>query len=180
MTTLSTTALLIKRIENGDEAASEELMRLCQPLLLRWAHGRIPYSQKQLLETHDLVQETLLRGLQRIGHIETPRPGAFLAYLRRIFINGINDSLRKAQPSTDLEQVLNSRSQFATEHDLDQFIQYESALAKLSEAEQELVVLRMEFGLSYAEIAESLNKPSPDAVRMALTRALAKLTDWLR
>jgi RNA polymerase sigma-70 factor (ECF subfamily) len=34
---------------------------------------------------------------------------------------------------------------------------------------------RVEFGLSYAEVAETLGKPSADAARMAVVRALVKL-----
>jgi RNA polymerase sigma-70 factor (ECF subfamily) len=52
---------------------------------------------------------------------------------------------------------------------------YEAALARLTDEEREAVVTRVEFGLSYAEVAEALGKPSADAARMAVVRALVKL-----
>ena len=36
---------------------------------------------------------------------------------------------------------------------------------------------RVEFGLSFAEVAEVLGKPSPDAARMAVVRALVRLAE---
>ena len=50
-----------------------------------------------------------------------------------------------------------------------------STLSRLTEEEREAVVTRVEFGLTYAEVAEALGKPSPDAARMAVVRALVKL-----
>jgi DNA-directed RNA polymerase specialized sigma24 family protein len=41
------------------------------------------------------------------------------------------------------------------------------------------VILRLEFGYSHAEIAEALGKPSPDAARMVVARALVTLGKWL-
>jgi RNA polymerase sigma-70 factor (ECF subfamily) len=52
---------------------------------------------------------------------------------------------------------------------------YEAALARLTDEEREAVVTRVEFGLSYAEVADALGKPSADAARMAVVRALVKL-----
>ena len=48
---------------------------------------------------------------------------------------------------------------------------YENALATLDRSDQELIVMRMEFGLSYQEIALEL-AATPDAVRMRVARAL--------
>ena len=57
------------------------------------------------------------------------------------------------------------------------FIAYENALNELSSIDQEAVILRIEFGLSYAEIAEAMEKPSADASRMQVKRALVKLAE---
>ena len=38
-------------------------------------------------------------------------------------------------------------------------------------------MLRVEFGLDYAEMATQLGKPSSDAARMAVTRAIVRLAD---
>jgi DNA-directed RNA polymerase specialized sigma24 family protein len=48
--------------------------------------------------------------------------------------------------------------------------QYETALQRLREDERDLVVARLELGLTYSEVAEAAGKPSSDAARMAVTR----------
>lgn len=52
---------------------------------------------------------------------------------------------------------------------------YDAALKRLTADEREAVVSRVEFGLSYREIADLLGKPSSDAARMLVVRSLLKL-----
>ena len=54
---------------------------------------------------------------------------------------------------------------------------YEAALGRLKPEERDAIVTRVEFGLSFAEVAEVLGKPSADAARMAVVRALMRLTE---
>lgn len=179
MSELSATAIILERIVNGDKNATNDLVKHCYPMLLKWAHGRIPYSEKSLLETTDLVQETLLRGIQRIENFTALRPGAFLAYLRKIFINCINESVRNPSKNANIEDFLNCKTNFSTELDIDGYIYFEKALEKLSDLEQEAVILKIEFGCTYAEIAKEMNKPSEDAARMYVNRSLVKLAKYI-
>ena len=52
---------------------------------------------------------------------------------------------------------------------------YEAALGRLKPEEREAVIARIEMGQSYEEIATLLGKPSPDAARMTVSRALVRL-----
>ena len=54
------------------------------------------------------------------------------------------------------------------------------ALAELGDDERALVVARVELGYSYEQIAVALDKPSADAARMAVGRALVKLAERMR
>ena len=54
---------------------------------------------------------------------------------------------------------------------------YEAGLGRLKSEEREAIVGRVELGLSYAELATALGKPSADAARMTVVRALVKLTE---
>jgi len=54
-------------------------------------------------------------------------------------------------------------------------IAYDAAIEKLNEEEKQAVVMRLEFGLSHQEIADLMNKNSPDAARVYIARAVAKL-----
>lgn len=52
---------------------------------------------------------------------------------------------------------------------------YERALQRLDETDREAIVLRIELGYDYVELARALGKPTPDAARMAVSRAVGRL-----
>jgi RNA polymerase sigma-70 factor (ECF subfamily) len=54
-------------------------------------------------------------------------------------------------------------------------LDYERALKALPEPQRQAVVLRLEFGLSYPEIAIELESPSANATRMMVSRSLVRL-----
>src|SRR5690606_355436 len=53
---------------------------------------------------------------------------------------------------------------------------YERALAELSPEKREVVLLRLEFGVSYEEIAAAMDRPSANAARMLVHRAVEGLS----
>jgi DNA-directed RNA polymerase specialized sigma24 family protein len=53
-------------------------------------------SARDLRDTDDLVQDTLLRAFKRLETFENRGEGAFLAYLRQSLLNAIRDDLRRA------------------------------------------------------------------------------------
>jgi RNA polymerase sigma-70 factor (ECF subfamily) len=57
---------------------------------------------------------------------------------------------------------------------------YEGALEKLRQIDRELVIAHVEFGFSHQELAAAFGKPSPNAARMALQRALLQLVAELK
>ena len=63
--------------------------------------------------------------------------------------------------------------------EFDQWLDYERALAKLPEHKREALVLRLEFGMTYAEIASAMNRPSEAAANMMVARALIELARHL-
>ena len=52
---------------------------------------------------------------------------------------------------------------------------YEQALAALPTRQQGLIVMRVEFGMSYPEIAAEVDS-TPDAVRVMVARAIVQLS----
>jgi RNA polymerase sigma-70 factor (ECF subfamily) len=175
---LETTAELLSRVRGGDEAARERLVSRYLRILKRWAHGRLPSYARDLADTDDLVQVTLLRALDRIGEFQPQREGAFLAYLRQILLNSVRDEVRRAGRRgvrEELTEETAGASAGAGAVSPEEMIAYEAALAKLPEVQKEAVILRVEFGFSYAEIAASTGSPSANAARMMVTRALVRL-----
>jgi len=182
---LESTATLVDRIRGGDARAREEFARIYLPLLRRWAHGRLPPAARSLAETDDLVQTTLIKSLDRLQELQLQRAGSMLAYLRTVLLNAVRREIRRPQhrsPRLSLEgaeaQAVAEVSPHA-EEDIGLFLDYERALNSLKPETREAVILRLEFGLSYAEIAAALEKPSADAARMLVSRALLKLANGM-
>ena len=57
------------------------------------------------------------------------------------------------------------------------FARYEAAMERLRPEEREAIIARIEMGLSHAEVAEALGKPTVAAAHMAVSRALVRLAE---
>lgn len=178
------TATLLSLMRQGDDSARERLMARYLPMLRRWAHGRLPARARDLNDTNDLVQITLLSALKNLDQFKSQHEGALLAYLRTTLLNAIRGELRRVgragttEPLPDDVDVLGADTQ-VPRLDSAQWLDYENALAKLPELKREAVLLRLEFGMSYAEIASALDRPSEAAASMMVSRALVDLARHL-
>jgi RNA polymerase sigma-70 factor (ECF subfamily) len=176
------TATLLTRVRAGDEDARERLLVRYLALLKRWARGRVPPRARGFADTDDLVQVTLLRALNAVSHFEPHREGAFLAYLRTILMNQLRTVVKRADAGPPLHS-LPSQLEGPDTTPLEQAIgadaieAYEAALASLTEDQQQAVVLRIELGLSFQQVADAMESPSPDAARMLVARGLAHLSE---
>jgi RNA polymerase sigma factor (sigma-70 family) len=171
---------LIERARAGDEEAIERLFARHLKPLQRWASGRLPKWARDLADTDDLVQDTLVQTFKRIEGFEPRRVGALQAYLRQAVLNRIRNELRRKgrQPhATDLDGI----EVESVESPLEQAIgreaveRYETALQRLTAEEREAIIARVEMGYSYEELAEALGKPTSEAARKAARRALVRL-----
>ncbi len=179
---LSNTTQLLRRIQGGDDGARNQLIERYLPLLRKWAHGRLPHTARDLSETDDLVQITFLRALNKLDAFENQRPGAFLAYLRTILLNALRDEIRRRQRRPQqlpiAEEQIASQSSVVEELVGVEVLQaYETALAKMDEEKRMAVIMRVEFGMTYQEIATELERPSANATRMMIVRALGELAE---
>ena len=173
---------LLQRVRAGDRQALDDLFARHSPLLRRWAAGRLPKYARNGVETQDLVQETMLGAFRNIDRFEPRGEGALQAYLRQALINRIRTHLHNAAirpPSAALDSGMKDERTSPLEAAIgaEALGRYERALSRLDVSERAAVVSRVELGLSYAEIADLLDKPSADAARMAVTRALVKVAD---
>ena len=179
------TLSLLTRARDGDSQALEDLLTRYLPVLTRWATGRLPVSARDLVDTSDLVQETLVATFKKLKGFEHRGEGALYAYLRQAVLNRIRDELRKARrrpERTDLDegQADEGLSPLEAAIGREAVERYEAALERLSVSERDLIVARVELGLTYGEMADVLGKSSPDAARMAVGRALVRLAEELR
>lgn len=179
---LVATSELLMMARGGDARARDHLLARYLPRLQRWASGRLPLRARSLLDTADLVQETLLRTMEGLDRVEVRGPGGFQAYVRQAVLNRIRDQVRWAgrrQGREELSEDLRDRNPSPLEEAIGGAVldRYERALAGLDQEDQELLHLRIELDFDYGEIATMTGRPSRDAVRMAVQRALGRLAE---
>ena len=176
---LLSTMDLLRGAKGGNREALEALLARYRPRLERWASGRLPGYARSLFDTGDLVQETLLKALERFETFEV-RPGGFEAYVRQAVLNRVRDQIRWARNREGSEEISDRLpdpmpSPLENAIGADMVRQYEAAMAQMSEEERQLLHLRIELDLSYEEITAMLGRPNPNATRVAIQRALHKL-----
>jgi RNA polymerase sigma-70 factor (ECF subfamily) len=152
------------------------------PSLRRWAHGRLHRGARDVLETADLVQQAAVGALRHIDHFEPRRRDALRAYLRQAIRNRVKDELRRSgrRPHSvpvELADLEGGESPLSQLLSAEQEKRYRGALDNLRPEERELVVARLELGYSYEQFAVAAGRPSADAARMAVRRALLRLAE---
>jgi RNA polymerase sigma-70 factor (ECF subfamily) len=175
---------LVIRAQGGDRLATEALLERSMPALRRWAHGRLPAVARGNLDTNDLVQDAALNLLKRIELFEPRHVGAMQGYLRQSVINRIRDEVRRVgrhAPPVELpdEHPSDRTSPLESAIEAEAYDRYRDALKKLETKDRELIVARVEVQWSVGEIAQRFGMRTADAARMAVTRAVRRLTDQL-
>lgn len=176
---------LLAKAQRGDRTALNQLIERYRKELCSWAHLRLPRGARSLRETEDIVQEALVRALNHIDTFELRHEGALLAYLRLAVLNRIRDEIRRVarhpkKVELDVEKPGHDADPLAQLLASETFGQYEAALVALDAEQREAVILRVEFGKSNQEIAAILGKPSMDAARMFVARAILRLAEAMR
>jgi len=181
---LDSTFNLLELARQGNAEAIEQLFARHLKPLQRWASGRLPRWARDLADTDDLVQDTLLRTFKRMEDFEPRRGGSLQAYLRTAVLNRLRDELRRKgrQPETTELDSVNADGQSPIEETIgrETVEEYERALARLKPEEQEAIIGRIEMGYTYEELAQALGKPTPDAARKAAQRALVRLAQEMK
>lgn len=176
---------LLQRARAGDQAALDALVERYLPRLERWARGRLPIWARDVADTQDLVQDTLIQTFKRIETFEPRGEGSLQAYLRQGILNRIRDELRRAN-RRPAPGPLDSQIEDGGTSPLEAAIgreavaRYEGALARLRAEDREAIIAKIELDCTYEEIAAMLHKPTANAARMAVERALVKLAAEMR
>ena len=175
---------LVVRARQGDRNAVEALLQRCLPSVKRWAHGRLPAAARAYLDTEDIVQEAALHAIRRLDVFQPQHVGAMQAYLRQSVINRIRDEVRRIgrQPqSVELpeDQPGDRTSPLELAIQAEAYERYRKALTTLAPRERELIVARIEIQWSLGEIAQRFGMRTIDAARMAVSRAVKRLTQNL-
>jgi RNA polymerase sigma-70 factor, ECF subfamily len=169
---------LLRRLRRRDEAAFRELVERHQAVVRAYAAGIL----RDPTEAEDAAQETFLRAFRRLPAYRGDAP--VLAWLLRICRNHCVDRLRARPPeAVELREELlpaaagsDPASEASVTIDRERLV---SAIGRLSDPLQQVVVLRELRGLSYEEVATALDIPI-GTVRSRLHAANAQLRRALR
>ena len=175
------TPALLHAARAGDMASLDHLVRKHQDTLLQRIRGMMGERARGLLESSDILQDTLgdvVRGIHAFGPGDERR---FLRWATMIAINNLRDVLRQRR-LTLLDTVsggldTNTPSREASRKDLDGLVR--RAIASMSEDLGQVLELRDVQRLTFDDIATRMNR-SANAVQLLHTRAMTKLGQILR
>lgn len=171
---------LFIEMRQGDASATNRLFSRLIPDLKWWATGKLPSWARGRMDTDDLVQEALTGVFRRRDHLEPRRKEAIRAYLKRSILNRIRDEVRRARMvevpgPVGADAVSPDRSPLDQAISAENHTRYVVALKRAPETDQQLIVGRVDLDYSYEQLALVTGKPTADAARMALRRALVRL-----
>jgi len=186
---------LIPLARQGDGQALGQLLEMYRNYLSLLARLQIHRRLQSKVDASDLVQETFLKVHRRFGQFRGTTEAELLAWLRQILALNVANLVRhyygtqgrnvrlEVELADELEQSSmawklglvaagSSPSQRATRRE--EAVVLADALAKLPPDYGQVLVLRHLHGLSFAEVAASMNR-SLDSVEKLWVRALARL-----
>lgn len=168
---------LARRAASGDRRAFAELYDRHVDEVYRYAFFRL----RSDAEAEDVTSEVFQRALVAMPRYEPRRP--FLAFLYTIARNIVADRFRRAKPHAPFEDAISHVSEEAGPEEsairLDDARRVRAAIAKLTELQQEIVILKFIEGRETAEIA-ALTGKTESTIRGIQMRALAALRDLMR
>ncbi len=183
---MESTALMLARVRAGDTAALEQVVQRFLPRLQRFTRGRLPAYARELCDTDDLVQNTLIKAMNKIDDFNSVNEGAFMLYLRQTVLNDIRMEIRRISRQSTRTRLESTTELTDPEASVLQQVigdeslaSYERGLQRLSEAARQAVILRVEFDYSYPEIALAMDMNSANAARMLVVRSLQQLTQHM-
>jgi RNA polymerase sigma-70 factor (ECF subfamily) len=175
---------LLAGARHGDSSALGELVRRCFSPLRAWAHGRLPRWARAAADTSDLIQDAWLRTLGRLDAFEPQGRHALAAYLREAVRNRICDEHRRFGRSgagVALPDTLAASAPSPLDHAIAAEIEarYRASLARLTHTDREIIVAHVELDYTHEQLG-CMTGRSPNAARMALRRAIARLAEFMR
>ncbi len=175
---------LVRRACDGSRSALDALFAWYVPWLRKWARGRLPQWVRGAIDTSDIVQGTLHDTVARLRWFEPKYAGALRAYLRRPVDNRIRDELRRVArhqgisvPQVPVRPFDDAAPQLGQLLTKESGRRYLTGLKQLTARDRRLIVGRGELGYNYKKLAFITGLSSPDAARMALRRAMLRLSD---
>ena len=141
---------------------------------------------RDLVDTDDLVQDSVLQTLKKVGDVRAstsrrpaglPPTGGTQPAARRVAAEASSTAV------TDIEAVGLEAEGSPLEAAIgrEEAVLYETALGRLRPEEREAIIARIEMGYDWTpQPPRRWGKPSPDAARKAVQRAVVRLAEEIR
>jgi RNA polymerase sigma-70 factor, ECF subfamily len=138
-----------------------------------------------MLDTSDIVQVVVSKAVRQLARFDAQKRGALGFYLRQAVANEIASQWRRV----DRTPIKTSLGDSLPDHEaspLDRLIgaervkRYEAALLRLDDGDRNAIVGRFEFDYDYPQLARFLGRPSAEAARLAVHRAVKRLAEQAR
>jgi len=178
---------IIESAKSGDEAALSKIVDKYQKYLLFLAQREMDASLAGRTNPSDVVQDTFAKLPKTIGQFNGQSEAELKAWLRTTLGNTLKDTRRyhhqlKRAVSREVELESNAAEDSSTPsrklENKERFAAVKHGLEELGKKDQELLRLRHDEGLSFAEIGQKQNI-SADAARIAWGRAIQRLRKLL-
>lgn len=171
---------LVELAAAGDSGAFGELYLRYLDVIYRYVYFRVG----DVHDAEDLTEMTFLRAWESLPSYKN-QGSPFTSWLYRIAHNLVVDHHRRMRPYQPISQVDQldrlDDAQAGLIHRLiasEEVEELTQALSRLTEEQQQVIILRFIQGLNHAEVARLLNK-SDGACRMLQFRALTTLNQIL-
>ena len=174
---------LVAAAVNGDRESTERLLGVLRPLVVRYCRARVGRQERTYASADDVAQEVCLAVLTALpSYRDQGRP--FLAFVYGIAAHKVADAHRssarnRSDPMAevpDAPELGDGPEARAIQGEL--AARLDKLMAALAPKQQEILRLRVVWGLSAEETAEAVGS-SPGAVRVAQHRALNRLRKML-
>lgn len=167
---------LAMRLKDGDDAASEELVKRYATPLLRYLH-RLTGNDNA---AEELFQQTWLSVLEHVGRFNPKQGGGFKAWMYRIATNKANDLWRSKGRERNAKEglkLVTDESFPDASHRMsgsEQEQKLKRALAQLPEPQRQVLLLRYYSEMKFVDIAAMLGCPLNTALGR-MHKAMQKL-----
>ena len=166
---------LVKKAQDGDEIAFNQLYKHFYPIVHRRVWQMVPVS-----EVDDITQEVFLSAIRSLKNFRGE--SKFSTWLYTLTTRQVANYYRKQertpqQTENDFEEYANTLASTGGDHNekyINEFIVIRNGLAQLSPDYQNILLLRLVEGYKFREIGEIIGK-SLDATKSLFRRALMAL-----
>lgn len=166
---------LVQRSLAGDHSAFSELVRRYERPLFNVALRRLRDRE----EARDATQNAFVKAWINLAQFDRER--RFFSWIYRITLNEALNRVRGRKPNAPLDETLRDEGTTPEQHAVEgeRSEALERAMARLTDRQREVVVLRHWLNLSYDEIGELIQLPA-QTVKSRLFSARTRLGEILR